>query len=79
MTASEIESILKEKDPLIGTPGGTLKAYRARERVTQVVLAKKSGIKQGHISEMEKNKRPVGPKVAKKLAKILCCNYRRLL
>ncbi len=79
MNASDMRALLKKKDPLIGTPGGALRAYRAREELTQMDLAKKSGIRQSHLSEMEKNKRPMGVKVAQKLAKILRCDYRRLL
>ena len=79
MSASELRSHLKKKDPLIGTPGGTVKAYRARENLTQLALAKRSGIRQGHLSEMEQNKRPIGVKIAKRLAKVLHCDYRRFL
>jgi DNA-binding XRE family transcriptional regulator len=77
LIAHEIRAILKKKDTLIGTSGGTIKAYRFREGLTQQDLAQKSGIKQSHISEMEKNKRPVGLKVAKKLADALNCHYHR--
>jgi len=79
MNADEMRAILKKKDPLIGTPGGTLKAYRTRAELTQLMLSKKSAIKQSHLSEMECNKRPIGVKVAKKLAQVLKCDYRRLL
>lgn len=79
MTAPEMRTILKKKDPFIGTSGGTIRAYRAREEMTQQELAEKSGIKQSHISEMEQNKRTIGVKVAKKLAKVLHCDYRRFL
>lgn len=79
MTAAEIRSILKRKNPLIGTPGGAIRAYRLRERLTQAELAKKSRLKQGHLSEMEQNRRPLGVKVAKRLAKVLRCDYRRFL
>lgn len=79
MTADEMRTILKENNPLIGTPGGAIKGYRAREELTQKQLAKKSGLKQGHLSAMENNKRPVGVKVAKRLAKALRCDYRRFL
>lgn len=79
MTAGEMRTILKRKDPLIGTPGGAIRAYRTREEMTQSMLAKKSGIKQSHISEMEKNKRAIGVKVAKKLANVLHCDYQRFL
>ena len=79
MSASEIRSALKKKDPLIGTPGGTIRAYRSREGLTQHELAKKAGLKQSHLSEMESNGRSVGRIVAKKLAKAVNCDYRRFL
>jgi len=79
MNTDEMRAILKEKNPLIGTPGGMIKGYRARESLTQQQLAKKAGLKQGHLSAMERNKRPVGVKVAKRLAKALRCDYRRFL
>lgn len=79
MTADEMHTILKKNDPLIGTPGGAIRAYRLREELTQAELAKKSGVRQGHLSEMEQNRRPIGVKVAKRLAKVLRCNYRRFL
>lgn len=79
MNASEIKSILKQRNPLVGTPGGALKAYRLREDMTQREFAKKAKIEQSHLSEMENNQRPIGMKMAKKLAKILNCDYRRLL
>ena len=79
MSASEMRALLKKKDPLIGTPGGAIRAYRAREGLTQSELAKKSGVRQSHLSEMEQNKRAIGVKVAEKLAKILKCDYRRFL
>ncbi len=74
-----MRAILKRRDPLIGTPGGAIKGYRAREGLTQEQLAKKAGLKQGHLSAMERNKRPIGVKVAKRIAKALKCDFRRLL
>lgn len=79
ITADVMRALLKEKDSLIGTPGGALKGYRAREGITQKELSKKTGIRQSHISEMEKNKRNIGVKTAKILAKVLRCNYHRFL
>lgn len=79
LTAPDMRAILKAKDPLLGTPGGILRAYRSREELTQQDLAKKCSMKQSHISEIEKNKRDIGVKVAKKLAHVLQCDYRRLL
>lgn len=79
MTSDEMHSILKKKNSLIGTPGGAIRAYRLREELTQAELAKKSGVKQGHLSEMEQNRRSIGVKVAKKLAEVLICDYHRFL
>lgn len=79
LSAADMRAILKKNDPLIGTPGGMLRAYRSRQGLTQTDVAKKSGLRQGHLSEMEQNKRPIGPKVARKLAIVLGCDYRRLL
>ena len=79
MTVGEMRSLLKKKDPLIGTTGGTLRAYRERKEMTQRELARKSGTQQGHLSEMEQNRRPIGVKVARRLAKVLRCDYRRFL
>jgi DNA-binding XRE family transcriptional regulator len=57
----------------------TLAGYRYRENLTQQQLADMTGINRRHISEMEHGKRPVGKENAKKLAKVLHCDYRRLL
>jgi len=79
LDADDIRKILKKKNSLIGTVGGAIQGYRYREELTQQKLAKKSKIPQGHLSEMERNLRPVGLKIAKKLAKALHCNYLRFL
>lgn len=70
---------LKNMDPRIGTPGGEVVGYRTRLDMTQQQLANKTGMRQAHISAMENNKRPIGVKVAKKLAKALSIDYRSLL
>lgn len=51
--------------------GLTLRGARFREGMSQKELAKRSGISQENISRMENGRRPVGDKVAKKLAKVL--------
>lgn len=48
-----------------------LRAYRAREGVTQQQLARMTGIPQRHISEMENDKRSIGKQRARRLAKAL--------
>ena len=59
--------------------GYYLRLYRQRADLTQVELADRTGILQHHLSEMENNKRALGKSNAMKLAKILDCDYRRLL
>ena len=61
------------------TPGYYLSAYRHRADLTQAQLANKAGIHQHHVSEMEHNRRPIGKALARKLAKILKCEYQQLL
>ncbi len=61
------------------TPGYYLRLYRLRAELTQVQLAKKTGMLQHHLSEMEHNKRPIGKAAAQKLAKVLKCDYHKLL
>lgn len=56
-----------------------VKALRNRERLTQKELAHKANLKQQHISEIERNLRPVGVTTAKKLAKALNCSYHTFL
>lgn len=66
---------------LIGdiTPADSVRIYREREEITQNELSLKSGIRQQHISEIERGLRPIGVATAKKLAKALNCNYKSLL
>ena len=61
------------------TPGYYLRSYRQRAGLTQSQLAGQTGIRQHHISEMENNKRAMGKAMARKLAQVLDCDYRRLL
>lgn len=79
MSFQEIERHLKKLDSRIGTFGGTVVAYRTRLDMTQKQLAQKSGIDQAHISAMENNKRSIGVTTAKKLAKALKIDYKKLL
>lgn len=60
-------------------PANSLLAYRLREGFTQKALAKKSLISQANLSAMENGKRPIGLNVAKKLSKILKCDYKKLV
>jgi DNA-binding XRE family transcriptional regulator len=77
--AEKVLDQLKREDAMRGTPAGSLKAYRYREGLTQADLAKKAGLKQGHISEMERGKRAIGVKSAKALASVLNCRWEKLI
>ncbi len=81
MTVSSalVREELRKKNPLIGISSGALRAYRMRENFSQAKLASKAGLKQHHISEMEKGKRGIGIKSAKALAKVLHCKWERLV
>lgn len=61
------------------TPGGVLEAYRLREGLSIMELANLTGIKYTNISAMENNRRVIGLKIAKKLAKALHCDYTKFL
>ncbi len=65
-------------DP-IKAPANYLRGIRMRECLTQTELATKSGVKQSHLSEMERCKRPIGKDVAKRLAAALNCNWRSMV
>lgn len=59
--------------------GLALRGARLREALSQKALAKHCGFSQENLSKMENGKRPIGEKVAKKLAKALHINYQLLL
>lgn len=61
------------------TSGYYLRLFRQRADLTQEELGSRTGILQHHLSEIENNKRVLGKSNARKLAKILDCDYRRLL
>ncbi len=58
-----------------GKAGLALRGARYREGVSQKELAKRCGITQENISKMENGQRPIGEKVAKKLAKALHIDF----
>ncbi len=62
-----------------GEVGVMIRGGRVKEGFTQQEIANKLGITQGDLSKMEHSKRPIGKKLAKKLAKILCVDYRTFL
>jgi len=58
--------------------GLVLRGMRYRENMSQIALAKKSGVSQNEISNIENGKRTLGEKIAKKLAGALDFDYRLL-
>ncbi len=59
--------------------GLMLRGSRQKAEMTQKDLAEALEISQHHISEMENGKRPIGKLMAKRLAEIFKCNYRKFL
>jgi len=56
-----------------------LRGARYKAELTQVELAKRLEITQGDLSKMEHGKRPVGKKLAQRIAKIVDVDYRVFL
>lgn len=59
--------------------GRFLKGARTKEGLTQKELSRLTGIPQGHISEIENGKRPIGKIIARKLGEALNIDYRVFL
>ncbi len=57
-------------------PAIRLRGARLKEDITQKELSERTGIPQGHISDMESGKRVIGLEVAKKLGDALNIDYR---
>ena len=80
VSANVIHTEVKNKNQgSYDTPGYYLHLFRNRADLSQEQLANNIGIKQHHISEMEKNKRSIGKVLAKKLASELECDYKKFL
>ena len=72
------EELAKDDIAKYGKPGIALRGARTREGLSQKELARRTGISQDNISKMENGKRPIGEKVAKKLAKALRIDFELL-
>jgi DNA-binding XRE family transcriptional regulator len=59
--------------------GSAIRGLRLREGLTQEQLAGLLGVKRTNLSEMENGKRPIGKKMAKRLAQVLKTNYKVFL
>jgi DNA-binding XRE family transcriptional regulator len=60
-------------------PGDMIKGLRGREGITQKAMAEKLGIRQHHISEMEKGIRPITLDMAKRIGKTFNISYKVFL
>ena len=60
-------------------PAAILRGYRNRDEFSQIDLAKRLGITQADISNMERGRRSISKKMAEKLAKIFKTSYRVFL
>ena len=78
ISADESET-LRKLDSKYTRAGACLQGARIKEGLTQVELAEKLGIPQTNLSKMELGKRPIGKKMAKRIASILNVDYRALL
>lgn len=65
------EEIAAERIAKYTKVGLVLRGARYREGLSQKELSKRSGVSQENISKMENGTRPIGAKVAEKLAKAL--------
>lgn len=77
--ASVLTDKIKKEIPWADSPRGSLVAYMTGQEWSQRRLSKKTGIPQGHLSQMISGSRPIGPKIARKLAKTLGVDYRKFL
>lgn len=57
-------------------PGACLQGARVKEGLSQVELAEKLRVSQSNLSKMELGKRPIGKKMAKRIASLLKVDYR---
>lgn len=80
MPASVLHQEIKDRYGDYYISGGyNLRLYRKRAGLTQTQLAERARMLQHHLSEIENNKRTLGKANAMKLARILDCDYRKLL
>ena len=73
------DTVFRHLDDKYTRPGAALQGARLKEEMSQVELADKLGISQTDLSKMEHGKRPIGKKMAKRLASALKIDYRVFL
>lgn len=70
------ELVLPELVDSVLRPAAMLRGSRKKVSMTQKELAKKLGVHQHHLSEMEHGKRVIGKQMAKKMAAVFRSDYR---
>jgi ribosome-binding protein aMBF1 (putative translation factor) len=73
------ETLAKDRIEKYSKPGLALRGARIKEGLSQVALAKALDVPQYNISKMESGARPIGKKMAQRLAEILKVDYRIFL
>lgn len=73
------DEVFRDVHKKYGKAGSLLRGLRAREELTQVELAEKLGVPQTDVSQIETGKRPIGKKMAERIAKIFKMDYRVFL
>lgn len=73
------DEVFRELDQKFGRAGAALQGARLKEGFSQVELAKRLHISQSDLSKMEHGKRPIGKRMAQKLAHVLKVDYRIFL
>lgn len=73
------ETLARDRIEKYSKPGLALRGARLKEGLSQVALAKALEVPQYNISKMESGVRPIGKKMAQRLAEILKVDYRVFL
>ncbi|MDR3089572.1 MAG: helix-turn-helix domain-containing protein [Desulfobulbaceae bacterium] len=61
------------------SPAMALRGLRVREDLTQKAFAERLGIRQHHVSEMEKGKRAISVEMAKRIGEVFDISYKVFL
>lgn len=77
--AMTMHALFEEVDKQYTKAGALLKGVRYRENLTQVAFAKKIGVTQANLSNMENGRRPIGKIIAKRIGEKFKINYRYFL
>lgn len=73
------EKVFADIEKKFTKPGILLKGLRGREGLTQEQFAQKIHVTQANLSNMERGKRPIGKKIAKRIEKVFKVNYHYFL